>query len=495
MKRTKIVCTIGPASESRSNIEKMIAAGLNVARLNFSHGTYRHHAMLIRNIRGAAKVQHRSVAILQDLQGPRIRVGDLPKAGVRVKTGDSIALVPEKFKSGHANRGVYIPIQFPTLYRYVKAGHPILIDDGKIELKVTSVKQGVIHCVVRIGDLITSHRGMNFPKSVISAPAVTDKDKQDLEFGLQQNVDFVALSFVRDADDVIQLRHFISKIEKQLGRKADDFKKPAHAGSWPGTHTKIIAKIERPQAVKNFESILKAADGIMVARGDLGLEMPLEDLPLVQKKIIRRCVEESKPVIVATQMLDSMIRYPMPTRAEVSDVANAILDGTDAIMLSGETATGKYPLRAVQVMTRIANEVESVEISEHEKIQDTLRKSDSVTETVSFAVQNIAVEVGARLIVCATTSGFTARSIVKYRPAIQVVAVAATEKIKNQLCLSWGVTPYRLPFANNFNELIAKTKVLLKKEKLVKTGDRIVLSAGHPLGYLGQTNLIKVEIV
>src|SRR3989339_1033161 len=363
MKRTKIVCTIGPASESRSNIEKMIAAGLNVARLNFSHGTYRHHTMLIKNIRGAAKVQHRSVAILQDLQGPRIRVGNLPKAGVRVKTGDSIALVPEKYKPKRTNRGIYIPIQFPTLYRYVKSGHPILIDDGKIELKVTSVKQDVIHCTVRIGDVITSHRGMNFPKSVISAPAVTEKDKQDLEFGLQQNVDFVALSFVRDADDVIKLRHFISKIEKQLGRKADDFKKPAHAGSWPGTHTKIIAKIERPQAVKNFERILKAADGIMVARGDLGLEMPLEDLPLIQKRIVRRCVEESKPVIVATQMLDSMIRYPMPTRAEVSDVANAILDGTDAIMLSGETATGKYPLRAVQVMTRIANEVERVEIA------------------------------------------------------------------------------------------------------------------------------------
>ena len=495
MKRTKIVCTIGPASESKSKIERMVTAGLNVARLNFSHGTYKHHALLITNIRNVSAKLGKPVAILQDLQGPRIRIGDVAKEGIKVEKGQKISLVPENFKIALKDVATFIPIQYPNLYRDVKPGDLILIDDARIELKVLAISNKAIRCQVKIGDVINSHKGMNFPKSEIKAPAVTAKDRADLKFGLEQNVDFVALSFVKDASDIINLRKSIYQLETRLGRKMKDFKKPKRSGNWPGTYTKIIAKIERPEAVVHFEEILRAADGIMVARGDLGLEIPLEDLPLIQKKIIRRCIQESKPVIVATQMLDSMIRYPVPTRAEVSDVANAILDGTDAIMLSGETATGKYPLKAVSVMAKIAHQAEKMEIKQHQEIQESLKKVGGITETVSFAVQNIANDLSAKLIVCATTSGFTARSIVKYRPNINVVALAATEKTRNQLCLSWGVDSYHLAFAANFNQLISNIKKILLGKKLVEKGDIIVIAAGHPFGYLGQTNLVKVEAV
>jgi len=495
MKRTKIVCTIGPASETKTKIEQMVKSGLNVARLNFSHGSYKHHTMLINNIRTITKKLGQPVAILQDLQGPRIRIGDVAKEGIKVEAGQKISLVPENFKISLKDMATFIPIQYPTLYRDLKPGDPILIDDAKIELVVTAIKSKAIICKVKIGDVINSHKGMNFPRSDIKAPAITKKDRQDLVFGLKQNIDFVALSFIRDASDIINLRKEISRLELRLGRKIKDFKKPKRGGNWPGTHTKIIAKIERPQAVAHFEEILQAADAIMIARGDLGLEVPFEDLPLIQKRIIRRCIQESKPVIVATQMLDSMIRYPVPTRAEVSDVANAILDGTDAIMLSGETATGKYPLKAVQVMARIAHEMEKIEIEEHEQIEELLKKVGGITETVSHAVKTIADEVKASLIVCATTSGFSARSIAKYRPNLAVIALAATEKTRNQLCLSWGVEPYFLPFAANFNQLIAKIKKLLIAKKLVAKGDVIVIAAGHPFGFLGQTNLVKVETV
>lgn len=495
MKRTKIVCTIGPASETKTKIEKMIKAGLNVARLNFSHGSYKHHAMLINNIRNVSEKLGQPVAILQDLQGPRIRIGDVAKEGISVGVGEILSLVPENFKVSLKNVSTFIPIQYPNLYRDVKKGTPILIDDAKIELEVLEVKNRAIRCKVKVGDVINAHKGMNFPKSHISAPAITLKDKEDLAFGIKQDVDFIALSFVKDASDILDLRKLISNLETKVGRKSTDFRKPNRGVGGPKTFTKIIAKIERPEAVAHFEEILSVTDGVMVARGDLGLEIPLEDLPLIQKRIVRRCVKESKPVIVATQMLDSMIRYPTPTRAEVSDVANAILDGTDAIMLSGETATGKYPLKAVQVMARIAHEVEKTEIKEHQEISESLKSVGGVTETVSFAVQKIAHEVKAKLIVCATTSGFTARSIVKYRPHLSVVALAATEKTRNQLCLSWGVSPYYLSFNQSFNQLINEIKKLLIHKELVEKGDVVVIAAGHPFGYLGQTNLIKVETI
>jgi len=495
MKRTKIVCTIGPASETKTKIERMVESGLNVARLNFSHGTYKHHTTLINNIRSVAKKLDHPIAILQDLQGPRIRTGNIAKEGIKLEKGQKISLVPENYKIALKDVSTFVPIQYENLYKDVKPGDPILIDDAKIELKVLAIKNKAIQCQVKIGDILTSHRGMNFPKSEITTSAVTAKDKEDLRFGLKQNVDFVALSFVKEAKDIINLRKEIHRLESNLGRKIKDFKKPQRHGNWPGTHTKIIAKIERPEAVAHFEEILQAADGIMVARGDLGLEIPLEDLPLIQKRIVKRCVQESKPVIVATQMLDSMIRYPVPTRAEVSDVANAILDGTDAIMLSGETATGKYPLKAVQVMSKIANEVEKTEIEQYELIEENLKKLGGITETVSFAVQDIADDLKAKLIVCATTSGFTARSICKYRPNIKIIAFAASPKTRNQLCLSWGVMPFHLSFSKSFSQLISAIDKMLTSKKLVKKEDIVVVAAGHPFGYLGQTNLIKVQTI
>jgi pyruvate kinase len=496
MKRTKIVCTIGPSSETKSKIEQMIKSGLNMARLNFSHGTYKHHTMLVNNIRSISKKLNKPVAILQDLQGPRIRIGDVAKEGIKVEKGQKISLVPENYKISLKDISTFIPIQYPQLYKDVKPGDIILIDDAKIELKVLKISGMAIQCLVKIGDVINSHKGMNFPKTEISTPAITQKDKEDLEFGLKQDVDFVALSFVKNAKDIVELRKEIYRLETKFHKRSKDFKKPKRDEIGPKTQTKIIAKIERPEAVSHFEEILKASDGIMVARGDLGLEVPLEDLPLIQKRIIRRCIQESKPVIVATQMLDSMIRYPVPTRAEVSDVANAILDGTDAIMLSGETATGKYPLKAVQVMNKIATEMENMEIKEHEKLEEELKtKIGGITETMSYASQDIAEEIQAKYIVCATTSGFTARCIAKYRSRVPIISVTPSVKTQNQLCLSWGVKSYYLPSFNNFNELISKVRKILLTEKLVKKGDKVLISAGYPFGYQGQTNLIKVETI
>ena len=495
MKRTKIVGTIGPASESRVMIEKMIRAGLNVARLNFSHGSYEHHAMLINNLRTVAKKLGEPLALLQDLQGPRIRTGNISKEGIRVEKGQKIYLVQENYRVTLKEVSTFIPIQYPDLYRDLKKGARILIDDGKIELEVLGIKSKAIACKVKIGDVITAHRGMNFPGSEIKAPALTAKDLKDLDFGIKQNVDFIALSFVAGEKDIIQLRQVIARLEAKRRKKTKDYKKPKRQTIGPWTRTKIIAKIERPIAVKNFEKILKVADGIMVARGDLGLEMPLEDLPLIQKKIVRRCVQEAKAVIVATQMLDSMIRFPLPTRAEVSDVANAILDGTDAIMLSGETATGKYPLKAVQVMTKIAREMEGMEMKEHERIEADLKIKDGETETVSYIAQDLAEEVRAKFIVCATTKGYTAQSIAKYRSVVPIVALTPSETAKNQLALTWGVRPFHFPFNKTFVELLDKVKKLLLKNKLVKKGDKIVVAAAFPFGYVGQTNLVKVETI
>ncbi|MAF14094.1 MAG: pyruvate kinase [Parcubacteria group bacterium] len=495
MKRTKIVCTIGPASESKSKLTKMVKSGLNVARLNFSHGSYDNHAVLVKNIRAVSEKLKTPVGILQDLQGPRIRIGKVAESGIKLKKGKKIILVHESTKINKKDESTIIPIQYAGLYKDVKKGDTILIDDAKIELKILGIKNKRIECQVVISNLLTSNRGMNFPDSEITTPPITAKDKEDLKFGVKQGVDFISLSFVKEAADIIALRKMIATAESRLKHKDQSFKKIKSATPGPATRTKIIAKIERPEAVANFDKILAVVDGIMIARGDLGLEIPLEDLPLIQKSIITRCIQVSKPVIVATQMLDSMIRFPVPTRAEVSDVANAILDGTDAIMLSGETATGKYPLRAVRVMTRIANQVESKEIEKYEKIEDTLKKMKGFTATISFAVQNIADDLDAKLIACATITGSTARSTAKYRSSIPIVALATSEKSRNQLCLSWGVEPYYLPYSKTFNQLIISIKRLLLQKKLVQKGDTIVIAASHPIGYLGQTNLVKVEII
>ncbi|MFA6918860.1 MAG: pyruvate kinase [Patescibacteria group bacterium] len=494
MKHTKIVATIGPASQEKPMMEKMIKAGMNVARLNFSHGTYKHHSMLIRNFRSVSAKLGVKTAIIQDLQGPRIRIGDLPAQGIKVGTNSEVALIiEEEYSAKKKSDFIQIPIQYPQLCRDLKAGDQILIDDATIELKVTRINNKIIYCKVVTPGIIKSHKGMNFPGSLIKCPPITKKDLQDVEFGIKSNVDFVAMSFVKEASEVVNLRKKILALEKKYHTEEKfNFDKRAKSR----VHTRIIAKIERREAIENLDSILEEVDAIMVARGDLGIEMPFEELPLMQKNIIEKCRKVGKPVIVATQMLDSMIRNPLPTRAEVSDVANAVLDGTDAIMLSGESASGKYPLKAIQVMTKIAEEMEGREIAEAEKDEKKFKNSNSINQIISYIAQDLAEDVdNATLIVCATVSGYTAKNICRLRPGIPIVALTPSKKTLNQLALSWGVNGYFMPFDASFDDLLLKIKKLLVKNKLAKKGDLSVIVAGYPFSYKSQSNLIKVEMV
>lgn len=499
MKRTKIVATIGPASETKTMMMDMMRAGMNVARLNFSHGTYEHHAKLIKNLRAAAKATGTNLAILQDLQGPRIRMGDLPKEGVEVKKGEEVALIAENWQGTKKNGVMYLPMQYPQLYRDLKVGSQVLVDDANLEFTVTAIKNKAVYCEVVTGGTVKTHKGMNFPGSFIKCPPVTAKDIRDVEFGVQHGVDFVALSFVKDEKDIIRLRRRLFKLEqKYLDLKLNPPGLPNKAsenGRVVGEHIRIIAKIERSEAIENFDKILEAVDGIMVARGDLGIEMPLEQLPLMQKDIIEKSRMAGKPVIVATQMLESMIKNPIPTRAEVSDVANAVLDGTDAIMLSGESATGKYPLKAVQYMSKISRHMEKQEIAEQEAREGLFRSSKSVTEVISFIAQDLAEDsAGAKFIVTATTSGFSARNISRFRPGVPIIAVTPSLLTKNQLALSWGVQAEIIKFTDQFNVLLRSIKQLVRRKKLTKPGNSVVVVAGHPFGYRGH-NLIKVEQV
>ncbi|PIS04570.1 MAG: pyruvate kinase [Candidatus Buchananbacteria bacterium CG10_big_fil_rev_8_21_14_0_10_42_9] len=491
MKRTKIVCTIGPASETQATIERLISAGMNVARLNFSHNVHSHHAMLIKNIRAASKKKGVPVAILQDLQGPRIRIGKLPEDGIELKKGNTITLTP---KAGKLSDNI-IPIQLPSLYKYVKAGHSILIDDALLQLKVTGVSKPNIKARVVVGGILKSNKGMNFPNSSIKVPAVTTKDKRDLVFGIKQNVDFVALSFVSKAEEIVALRKQIVALEKKFGWERKNNQVKAGQGERAPLYTRIIAKIERKEALQNFDEILAVADGIMIARGDLGIELPIQDLPLFQKRFIQKCNKAGKPVIVATQMLDSMIQRPVPTRAEVSDIANAILDGTDAIMLSGETATGKYPLKAVQVMNKVAQHTEPAEIKLVSEPAKRSGQGPSITESTTLAAETIAEMSGAKVIVCSTAAGFAVRSVIRNKPRFPVVAVTAFEKTQRQLSLSWGVSAFVTPPYKKLSELISYVNTLLKEHKLAKSGDRIVICSSHPYGYIGHANLIKIETV
>ncbi|MFA5020833.1 MAG: pyruvate kinase [Patescibacteria group bacterium] len=500
MKRTKIVATIGPASASRAMMLSMMKAGLNVARLNFSHGTYEDHAKLIKNLRAAAKASGSVLAIMQDLQGPRIRIGEVGKAGLKINSGQTVFLAPEGRCFKTEPPAACLPIQYPRLYRDLSVGDQILIDDAAIELRVSSIKNQLIKCLVVTGGLVKTHKGLNFPKSKISCPPVTAKDLQDVEFGVKNGADYIALSFVKDEKDILNLRRRLIKLEKKyLQLEKNDYgkiDKPIEKGKISGEHIRIIAKIERREAVENFDKILEAADGIMVARGDLGIELPLEELPMLQKSMIEKCRQAGKPVIVATQMLESMIKNPLPTRAEVSDVANAVLDGADAIMLSGESATGKYPLKAVQYMAKIARQMEQEEVVEQEAREGLFKNNKSITQIISFMAQDLAEDTAAaQLIVCATTSGFTARNISRFRPAVPVVAVTPSILTRNQLALSWGVDSRIVKFTDSFNLLLKNIKKLILQKRLAKKGNTVVVVAGHPFGYKGQSNLLKVEVL
>jgi pyruvate kinase len=486
MKRTKIVATIGPASEDVAMLTSMISAGLNVARLNFSHNVHEHHLMLINRIRSVAKKLGTTVSFLQDLQGPRIRIGNVGTTGIEVATGDEVILFYSTKEYKEGTQPVEIPTHYEKIHRDLKQGSIVLIDDALIQLEVVKIANKKIHCKVTMGGLIRTHKGMNFPNAKITADPLTRKDLEDVAFGVQNKVDFVAISFVKNAKEIISLRDKILALEKKYGYVAKNEKVP---------HTKIIAKIERIEAVDNFNEILEAVDGVMVARGDLGIELPFEQVPLIQKKIIRRCNMVGKPVIVATQMLESMIKNPLPTRAEVSDIANAILDGTDAIMLSGESAGGKYPLQSVQAMQRIAREVERLEFKMMEELDSRFKQVKHVVDFIAYTAQDVAEKMQVKAIVCFTESGYTAQMISRYKSRVPLYVFTEHPYVRNQVNLSWGTVPHTIKFVSSYKKMLESVTKILKDQQRIAVGDKILVCAGQSLNMFEKDNFIQIEKV
>jgi pyruvate kinase len=463
--RTKIVCTLGPSTSSDDTIRGLIEAGMNVARVNFSHGTHEQHAATIAMVRRLAKDAGRPIAILGDLQGPRIRIGDLPKP-INLKVGEDVVLVHE----GSENNGE-IPVTYDQLAHDVHVGDRILIDDGLIELVTLDVNNGRVKARVLNGGDLKSHKGLNLPGIQVSAPSITDKDAADIRFAVAQQVDYLALSFVRRAEDIDGLRTMIPK--------------------W----LLVVAKIEKDVALHNIEAIVRASDAVMVARGDLGVELPFEAVPGAQKRIIRLANRYGRPVITATQMLESMIEHPRPTRAEASDVANAIMDGTDAVMLSAETAAGAYPRLAVEAMTRIIKEIET-----HPPVAPFAgaEQGDGVVTTeVAIAAATVAAVdmLDAPLVVVFTKSGFSARVVSSKRPAVPILALTDEARTYRQLALVWGVVPELVPHCADYDEMMDRTKTVVVRRELATNGDRIIVTAGVPFDMPGTTNLLKVETV
>lgn len=472
MRRTKIVATLGPASDSDASIRRLIEAGVDVMRLNFSHGTHEEHAERIARIRTQSEAVGKPVAILQDLQGPKIRTGPLKNdMPVLLQDGASFTITTEQIE-GDARR---VSTTYQDLPRDVKPRDRILLSDGLIELLVTAVRdQDVVTQVVQGGSL-REHQGINLPGTAVSTSAITDKDREDLEFGLAHGVDFVAMSFVRRAADVQQLKDLIA----------------AH-----GANTPVVAKIEKPQALDDLEAILDVTDAVMVARGDLGVEMPPEQVPLAQKTIIQTAANHNVIVITATQMLESMIHHPRPTRAEASDVANAIFDGTDAVMLSGETAVGEFAVEAVQMMHRIA--VTTEESARYREQSDALHRNHNVSkhadssQAISHAARTIARTLDVRAIVAFTQSGYTARLVSKDRPPVPIFALTPEQHVARRLSLYWGVKPFICPPIDRLDDLTQYMQKMLKEHECVESGDRIVMTGGHPLPARGATNFIKI---
>jgi len=469
MRKTKIVCTIGPASESLEMMKKLIEAGMNVARLNFSHGDFEEHGNRIKNIRQASKELGKTVAILLDTKGPEIRIGKLQEEPIELVENEYLTLTTEEIL-GDKDR---IHVTYKNLPNDVKVGSTILIDDGLIGLTVVDIQGTEIRCRIVNGGQIKGRKGVNVPGVKISLPGITDKDAADIVFGIEQGIDFIAASFVRKASDVLEIRELLEK----------------HNAS----HIQIISKIENQEGVDNLDEILEVSDGLMVARGDLGVEIPAEEVPLVQKRMIEKCNLVGKPVITATQMLDSMQRNPRPTRAEASDVANAIFDGTDAIMLSGETAAGKYPVESVRTMARIAERTEAA--LNYREIFHRLSNAQeiSVTEAISQAVAKSALDLNANAIITATESGYTARMVSKYRPKAPIIAVTPNEDVMRRMALNWGVLPVKgehVPSTDIMFEMAVDSAL---KTKVVQPGDLVVITAGVPVGRSGTTNLIKIH--
>ncbi len=467
-RRAKIVCTLGPSSNTEVMLRKLLHAGMDVARLNFSHGTHEEHARVIERVRKVAEEEGRIVCLLQDLQGPKMRTGRLSGGTpVALRAGAKLTLTAREVMG----TATVISTTFP-IARDVTPGARILLSDGLIELRVVRVHGEDVECEVINGGLIGEHKGINLPGTPVSLPSITDKDKADIAFGLKHGVDMIAMSFVRTADDVLQTKRYLASL---------------------GGHIPVVAKLEKPQAIENLEEIFEVTDAVMVARGDLGVEVPPEKVPVIQKHVIKRASEWRKPVITATQMLESMIENPRPTRAEASDVANAIFDGTDAVMLSGETASGKYPIEAAGMMARIIVETESHMVEALPRRRRDHR-SLSISETICESVAHAAEDLDMKAIAVFTQSGNTARLVSKYRPKCPTFAFAHEPRITNQLNLLWGVYPIQCEVAPTAEDMVRGAEETLKARNVVKDGDVLGVISGT-LGSTGSTNLMRLHSV
>ena len=471
-KKTKIVATLGPASSSVDVLREMLIAGLDVARINFSHGSHEIHAATIKNIRQVDEELGRHTAILADLQGPKLRIGEVENNAVLLEKDNEIIFTNKKVM-GTAKR-LYMTYQ--QFAQDVQVGETILLDDGKLSLRVKSTNQTdeVVATVVH-GGILSSKKGVNLPNTKISLPCLTEKDLADLEMALSMNVDWIGLSFVRNARDIIELRHIIRKHKK---------------------HTRIIAKIEKPEAIADIDDIIQETDAIMVARGDLGVEVPLQNVPLIQKSLVKKCMRHAKPVIVATQMMESMIESITPTRAEVNDVANAVLDGADAVMLSAETSVGKHPVKVIETMASIVKEIETYP-DIYYKAENTVIDAGErfVTDSICVNATHLTETVGARAIVTMTLSGYTAFKISSHRPNTNIFVFTSNKKILCQLNLLWGVRALYYDKLVSTDHTIADIRYILKKLKFVKAGDFVIHLASMPISEMGRTNMMKVGVV
>ena len=469
-KRTKIVCTLGPASETEEILRDLINNGLNVCRMNFSHGSHEEHKVRMDLVKKVREELGQPTAILLDTKGPEIRTGNFSDPEVLLEEGQTFTIT---MKDVMGNKEM-CTVSYKELAKDVKPADTILIDDGLVGLTVKEIKGDDIVCEVQNSGIVKNHKGVNVPGVKVNLPAITEKDRSDIEFGIEQGIDFIAASFVRKVSDILAIREILE--EKNA------------------TDIKIISKIENQEGVDNLDEIIEISDGIMVARGDLGVEIPTQEIPIVQKLMIKKCNDAGKPVITATQMLDSMIRNPRPTRAEVTDVANAIYDGTDAIMLSGETAAGKYPVEAVKTMAQIAKRTEE-SINYNELLICKASKAKNVADAISYATCTTAMNLDAKAILTSTSSGHTARMVSKFRPDCQIVATTSHDRIMRQLSLSWGVMPLIRSSSKTTDEVIENAIVSAKNAKYINEEDLVVVTAGVARGVSGTTNLIKVETV
>lgn len=470
MQKTKMIFTIGPSSDSENTLKEFIKIGMSAARLNLSHGTHETHKQKIDLIKKIREDMNSEAAIIIDIKGPKIRTHNFKNNSATLKEGDKFSFICSGEILGDNSK---CSITYEDLYKDVKVGATILVDDGLLVFEVDSIENKSINCTVKVGGIITNHKGVNVPNININLPSVTEKDKKDIIFGCNNDIDFIAASFIRKASDILEIRDILKEQNNN--------------------HIKIIAKIENQEGVNNIDSIIEVSDGIMIARGDMGVEIPIEKIPIIQKKIIKKCNEAGKIVITATQMLDSMIRNSIPTRAEACDICNAIFDGTDAIMLSGETASGSFPIKAAKTMSKIAIETEkNLNYSQYKYVEPSNLSS---SDAISYSACRTSNVVNAKAIIAATQSGATAKLICKYRPKSEIIAITPSRYVMRELALNFGVIPVHCKIFNTTDEILSEAKKIAKTFDFVKENDEIIVAAGLPTTHIGGTNMLKIEKV